>query len=79
VFSVSLSQCTDSRGCHKANFEWHLFRACDGSRYPALRSWIWDQDVGRSVTDFDGNIIVGGTLNKLDGNGENFAIVEYLS
>jgi hypothetical protein len=29
--------------------------------------------------EFDGNIIVGGTLNKLDGNGENFAIVEYLS
>jgi hypothetical protein len=36
------------------------------------------QDVGLSVTDFDGNIIVGGALNKLDGNGEDFAVVEYL-
>jgi uncharacterized delta-60 repeat protein len=37
------------------------------------------QDVGLSVTDFDGNIIVGGTINKLYGNGEDFAVVEYLS
>jgi uncharacterized delta-60 repeat protein len=37
------------------------------------------QDVGLSVTDFGGNIIVGGTINKLDGNGEDFAVVEYLA